>query len=88
MENAIFKIRNIIIHNNETLKILKKTIPGILNYLSFIFGGIILSYIIIAALMYGKNENWENDVISLSKFIFQGGFLFFTSLFFLLKKRI
>ena len=61
MEKAILKMRNIIISNNETLKILKETIPITLNYLSFIFGGIILSYLSIAALMYGKNENWEND---------------------------
>ena len=87
MEKAILKMRNIIISNNETLKILKKTIPITLNYLSFIFGGIILSYLSIAALMYGKNENWENDVISLSKYIFQGSFFFFTSLFFLLRKK-
>ncbi len=37
--------------------------------------------------MYGKTDNWEKDTQSLFDYVLWSSFLFFTVLFFMLKKK-
>ena len=87
MKITILNLNSWYTKNQEGIILLKKFLPNLLIYIAFISGGIFLTLLIITALMYGKTDDWEKDVIALSKWILQGSFLFFTALYFLLKRK-
>ncbi|WP_353166553.1 hypothetical protein [Empedobacter brevis] len=77
------KVKTLIINNQTNLNLLKNTFFALI----FIFSGMFMFTLLIIALMYGKTDNWEKDTQSLFDYILWSSFLFFTVLFFMLKKK-
>ena len=77
------KVKTLIINNQTNLNLLKNTFFALI----FIFSGMFMFSLLIIALMYGKTDNWEKDTQSLLDYVLWSSFLFFTVLFFMLKKK-
>ncbi len=77
------KVKTLIINNQTNLNLLKNTFFALI----FIFSGMFMFTLLIIALMYGKTDNWEKDTQSLFDYVLWSSFLFFTVLFFMLKKK-
>ena len=77
------KVKTLIINNQTNLNLLKNTFFALI----FIFSGMFMFTLLIIALMYGKTDNWEKDTQSLLDYVLWSSFLFFTVLFFMLKKK-
>ena len=77
------KVKTLIINNQTNLNLLKNTFFALI----FIFSGMFMFTLLIIAIMYGKTDNWEKDTQSLFDYVLWSSFLFFTVLFFMLKKK-